>query len=68
MACSSLNVQSTIKDSPPINSMSSCADIAKDGHYTTFGEVLEKLVDTITMYNECQIKHQGLVDYEKEKK
>lgn len=67
MGCASLNSPLIIKDSPPSNSISKCIPIPKDGHYQTFGEVLEKLTDVIGMYNECASKHSGLVDYETKK-
>lgn len=67
MGCASLNPPLAIGDSPPPNSLAKCTDIAKDGNYKTFGEVLQKLVDVIGMYNECSERHGGLVDYELKK-
>lgn len=65
MGCSSLNVQSTAI--PPPNSVTKCEQLVKDGHYKTFGEVLEKLIDTIGKYNDCAAKHNTLVDFEMDK-
>lgn len=67
MGCASLNSPLIIKDNPPVNSMSKCPPLLKDGHYKTFGEVVEKLTDVIGMYNECAKRHEGLVDYEVKK-
>lgn len=44
-----------------------CEPIQKDGNYKTFGEVVQKLVETIGMYNDCRARHSGLVDYETKK-
>ena len=68
MACASLSGPLTQRDSPPSESLAKCPDIEKDGHYRNFGEVLEKLTEVIGMYNDCSVRHNGLVDYEKGKK
>ena len=53
---------------PPVNSMTRCEALVADGHYKTFGETVEKLVDIIGLYNECRARHNALVDYEEKRK
>lgn len=67
MSCSSLKIQSTIKDNPPVNSMAVCPAIQKDGNYKTFGDTVVKLIEVIGLYNECAIRHEALINYVKEK-
>lgn len=52
---------------PPVNTMVECPQIEKDGHYKTFGEVMEKFVDVIGMYNDCRARHNALVEFERKK-
>lgn len=63
--CASLNVPSTTQEAPP--GLSKCPAIVKDGNYQNFGQVLEKLIDTIDAYNDCSNTHNALVDYEMKK-
>ncbi len=67
MGCASLNKPSIrdIPESPP--GMSKCQPIVKDGNYQDFGQVLMKLIDTITAYNNCADTHNALVEYELKK-
>lgn len=62
MACGSLNKPLTIGD-PPVNSMTKCPVLVKDGSYKDFGQVLVKLTDVIYLYNTCADRHEALVDY-----
>lgn len=65
-ACGSLNRQ-LITDNPPVNAMTKCPRIEKDGNYKDFGQVMIKLTDVIYMYNTCANRHEALVDYTNKK-
>ena len=64
MGCASLKTPS-ITEAPP--GLTKCPPIVKDGNYQDFGQVLAKLVDTISIYNDCADIHNSLVDYELQK-
>ena len=63
--CASLNVPSITQESPP--ALHKCPPIVKDGNYQNFGQVLEKLIDTIDAYKDCADNHNALVEYELKK-
>jgi hypothetical protein len=47
--------------------MALCPEVVADGNYKDMGQLLDKLIEVIGMYNKCSTRHNGLVDYENKK-